>query len=176
MLAAEEAELGSGGKVKAPVMKKKGGKKKDDLSLLGDALVGAAEKKSKAKKRAETEKKQREEREARARAEKQEEEQRQIDPLMQNTNMMIEGALGREGNVLSMDGASGLDGALDTLNVSGGMDVKSKRALHMAFEERMLPIMKEDYPGLRLTQYKEKIFALWKKSPENPQNQPLPDS
>jgi hypothetical protein len=31
--------------------------------------------------------------------------------------------------------------------------------------------VKADYPGLRLTQYKEKIFALWKKSPENPENQ-----
>ena len=31
--------------------------------------------------------------------------------------------------------------------------------------------MKEDYPGLKLSQYKDKIFQKWKKSPENPANQ-----
>lgn len=40
-----------------------------------------------------------------------------------------------------------------------------------AFEERMLPEVKADYPGLKLSQYKEKIFDIWKKSPENPLNQ-----
>ena len=44
------------------------------------------------------------------------------------------------------------------------------KALHMAFEERMMPEMKEQYPGLRKSQYKEKIFQLWKKSAENPMN------
>jgi hypothetical protein len=177
MLAAEEAELGPGGKIKASVgVKKKGGKKKNDLGLLEDALVGAADKKTKAKKLAEKQKKERLEKEAKARAEKAQQEAAALDPLLQNTNAMLEGAAGREGNLQAMEGASGLDGALETLNISGGMEVKSHRALHMAFEERMLPIMKEDYPGLRLTQYKEKIFALWKKSSENPHNQPLPES
>ena len=37
-----------------------------------------------------------------------------------------------------------------------------------------MPQVKEDYPGLKLSQYKEKIFQLWKKSPENPANQPKP--
>lgn len=174
MLAAEEAELGPGGKVKAPTGKKKSGKK-NDLSLLEDALVGAAEKKNKAKKRAEMEKKERLEREAKERAEKLQREQAALDPLLQNTDMMLEGAIGREGNVQSLEGVSGLDGALETLNVNT-TDVKSQRALHMAFEERMLPIVKSDYPGLRLSQYKEKIFALWKKSPENPQNQQQEDA
>jgi hypothetical protein len=47
---------------------------------------------------------------------------------------------------------------------------KRRKALHAAFEDRMLPQLKEDYPGLKLAQYKDKIFKLWEKSPENPTN------
>jgi hypothetical protein len=35
----------------------------------------------------------------------------------------------------------------------------------------MLPQIKQDFPGLKLSQYKQKLFDLWKKSPENPLNQ-----
>jgi len=67
---------------------------------------------------------------------------------------------------------SGLEGDLKTLNVRiSGDDVKSRKALYKAYEEKMLPSIKQDYPGLRLTQYKDKIFNLWKKSRENPANQ-----
>jgi hypothetical protein len=31
--------------------------------------------------------------------------------------------------------------------------------------------MKEELPGLKLSQYKERIFEQWKRSPENPDNQ-----
>ena len=31
--------------------------------------------------------------------------------------------------------------------------------------------MKSDHPGLKLSQYKERIFELWKLAPENPKNQ-----
>lgn len=172
LLAQEEAALGSGGKARASLTTSKKaakGKKNDDLSLL----VLAAEKTSRKKKEAELEKKRKEEQAAKERAEK---EKKELDPLMQNTNLMLEGAVGREGNVQAMEETlSGLDGALQTLNISvPGGDVKSQRALHLAFEEKMLPIVKAEYPGLRLSQYKEKIFTLWKKSPENPQNQILP--
>lgn len=87
---------------------------------------------------------------------------------------MLEGADGgREANIQAMEEAaeSGLDAALESFGISGGDEPKSQRALYLAFEEKMLPIVKEDHPGLRLSQYKEKIFNQWKKSPENPQNQ-----
>jgi hypothetical protein len=45
------------------------------------------------------------------------------------------------------------------------------QALYNAYYERQLPIMKEDLPGLKLSQYKDRIFEAWKKSPENPANQ-----
>jgi hypothetical protein len=90
-------------------------------------------------------------------------------------------------------GGSGIDAALHALSMTGGdhtttttatttnanvvvmgihgQPLKSAKALYNDYEQRMLPTMKEEYPGLRLTQYKEKIWSLWKKSPENPANQ-----
>mmetsp|Transcript_16966 Transcript_16966/g.25671 ORF Transcript_16966/g.25671 Transcript_16966/m.25671 type:complete len:242 (-) Transcript_16966:314-1039(-) len=168
LLAAEEAELGPGGKSKGPKQSKKKGKKKDDLSLLEDSLIGAAEKKRRDQKRKESLRKEREKQLANP-----EQAPPSTDPLMQNTNSMIADAVGRDSNVKSMqENASGLDSALEKLNISaGGEEIKSRKALYMAFEERTMPSVKEEYPGLRLTQYKEKIFNLWKKSPENPENQ-----
>ncbi|CAD6335566.1 unnamed protein product [Miscanthus lutarioriparius] len=40
-----------------------------------------------------------------------------------------------------------------------------------AFEEAELPKLKEEKPGLTLHQYKDMIWKLWKKSPDNPLNQ-----
>lgn len=45
---------------------------------------------------------------------------------------------------------------------------KRQKALHNAYVEKMLPVMKKEYPGLKLSQYKERIFEMWKTSPENP--------
>lgn len=45
---------------------------------------------------------------------------------------------------------------------------KRQKALHNAYIEKMLPIVKKEYPGLKLSQYKERIFEMWKTSPENP--------
>ncbi|XP_050378461.1 uncharacterized protein LOC126795737 [Argentina anserina] len=40
-----------------------------------------------------------------------------------------------------------------------------------AFEEAELPRLKEEKPGLTHNQYKDMIWKLWKKSPDNPLNQ-----
>jgi len=173
LLAAEEESLGGAKVKKAPALSKGKGKKKknNDLTLLEDALVGEAEKKRKAKKKAEQLKKEKEEAAAKAKAEK--DAAQTMDPLLQNTAAMLgDNHLGRDANKATMElDKSGIDGALQTLTVGGG-DVKRQKALYLAFEDRMMSTVKADYPGLRLTQYKEKIFQLWKKSPENPQNQP----
>jgi len=186
LLAADEEAMGPGKTIKS-VKSKAGGKKKkgSDLSLLEDALVGNAEKKSKEKKKAERAKKEREERMAIEREKKAKAERAKIDPLMANTDAMIgsgdamEGAstVGRAANVASMGeaNATGVDSALAAMSVAGGGEEdkhpeKRMKALHMAFEERMMPEMKADYPGLKRQQYKNKIFELWKKSKENPMN------
>lgn len=75
--------------------------------------------------------------------------------------------------------ASGLDAALDTLSMavggsSGKVDEHPERrqkAAYKAYYESMLPVLKEELPGLKLSQYKERIFEMWKTAPENPHNQ-----
>ncbi|KAL5561279.1 hypothetical protein UlMin_031026 [Ulmus minor] len=45
------------------------------------------------------------------------------------------------------------------------------KASFKAFEEAELPKLKEEKPGLTHNQYKDMIWKLWKKSPDNPLNQ-----
>mmetsp|Transcript_9463 Transcript_9463/g.13435 ORF Transcript_9463/g.13435 Transcript_9463/m.13435 type:complete len:269 (+) Transcript_9463:130-936(+) len=195
LLAAEESEMslqsGSKSKKVATLSQKKNSKKKKgggDLSLLEDALVSGAEKKFKKKQRDDKLKKEQEEMAALKKQQAKDSAQQQpLDPLLANTQAMIgsddavdDGAtlVGRQANkAIGETNASGIDAALGSLSIAGGgaaMDEhpeKRMKAAHKEFEERMLPIVKQDYPGLRLTQYKEKIFNMWKKSPENPMNQ-----
>lgn len=114
------------------------------------------------------------------------EDQAKRDPLLANTEAMIgvidgidqntDEPTGRQANVASMGDlqASGLDSALNAMSVNGGDDrhpEKRMKAAYKAYEEKMMPEIKETYPGLKRQQYLDKIFALWKKSPENPLNQ-----
>jgi len=165
--------VGTAGKAKkVPTLSKKKTKKKDDLSLLEDALVKSAENSTRAKKRAQQEKREANEKVQQEKLAQQ--SQQVLDPLMQNTEDMLDVQAGRSINKSIMeDGAtSGLDAGLASLSVSVvPTEAKSQKALYKEFEERMLPQVKEDYPGLRLSQYHEKIFGMWKKSPENPMNQ-----
>jgi membrane protein involved in colicin uptake len=183
LLAEEESTLGTGSgkpKNKIPVLSKQGkNKKKDDLSLLENALVGAADKKAKAQKLADRQKADEAKRLEQEKALKKEQE-KPMDPLLANTEQMLAGTadelVGRAANVaLGVDGAgSGIDAALGSLNLGGGgggVVVTNRKALYMAFEERKMAELKQEQPGLKMSQYKERIFALWKKSPENPENQ-----
>ena len=185
LMAAEEADMaaasnskkavGSGQKAKAAKKKKK-----DDFSMLEEALVSSADKKAK---KAAAEKRQKEREAEEARKKKEEErlkQQQELDPLLANTNAMLghidddDEMVGRKFNKAIEGEASGIDAALNSLSLGGAADAhpeKRMKAAYLAYEEKMLPLMKADYPGLRLTQYKEKIFASWKKSPENPMNQ-----
>ncbi len=179
LLAEEEGTLGSGGKAKkTPTLSKAKGKKNNDLSLLENALVSGAEKKVKAKKQAEREKAEKLQAEQ---AKKKEEDAVPMDPLLANTLQMIQGTeedlVGRAANKAldEENAASGIDGALESLHISSGgskLPAPSAKAQFKAFEERKMPEVKADYPGLKLSQYKDKIFQMWKKSPENPANQP----
>lgn len=71
--------------------------------------------------------------------------------------------------------ARSLDAALDLLSV-GDKELEKHperraKAAYKAFEELMLPQVKEDYPGLKLSQYKQKLSEMWRRSPDNPLNQ-----
>ncbi|KAL3813982.1 hypothetical protein ACJIZ3_015250 [Penstemon smallii] len=48
---------------------------------------------------------------------------------------------------------------------------KRLKASFKAFEEAELPRLKEEKPGLTHNQYKDMVWKLWKKSPDNPLNQ-----
>lgn len=74
--------------------------------------------------------------------------------------------------------ASGMDAGIEALAGTRGAAPSAERhperrmkAAFKAFEERELVTMKEEYPTLRRSQLKERIFAKWQKSPENPMNQ-----
>ena len=45
------------------------------------------------------------------------------------------------------------------------------KAAYAAYEDKYLPQLKDENPGLRLSQLKERLFKQWQKAPENPMNQ-----
>ena len=186
LLAAEEQANGSGGGkgIKSSKLSAASkNKKKNDLALLEDALVGDAEKKLKEQKRLERLKKERE-----ALAAMEHDRKAKGDPLLANTDAMIGNMLdgdgmegdvtvGRAANLASMADiqASGVDAAISAMTLRGEEDnkhpEKRMKAAYKAYEEKMMPEMKQQYPGLKRQQYLDKVFSSWKKSPENPMNQ-----
>ncbi|XP_031775184.1 coiled-coil domain-containing protein 124 [Apis florea] len=82
-------------------------------------------------------------------------------------------------NRLTIEGetAHGIDEALSVLS-SKEAEIdrhpeKRVKAAYASFEERMMPIIKEQNPTLRLSQLKQILKKEWMKSPENPLNQKL---
>lgn len=179
LLAAEEAELG--GIVKAKVPKKKG---KDDFDLLSAAI--AAQPKTKAQKELEAKKKAADEqkkKEEQARAAKEARVKAQADEVkaaaargivMNHTDDLFVPINNRlEEDEIS---GTGLDGAMDALSMAtggaGGEEKNSNRkALYNAYFEGQLPLLREQNPGLKLSQLKERIFEAWQRAAENPKNQ-----
>ncbi|KAF7972983.1 hypothetical protein HWV62_10625 [Athelia sp. TMB] len=79
--------------------------------------------------------------------------------------------------------ATGLDNAIDLMEVvtaktdkasvgqaAAGLE-KHPEAAYEAYKEQQLPILKDDYPGLRLQQYQDMMYKNFQKSPDNPFNQ-----
>jgi len=69
-----------------------------------------------------------------------------------------------------------VDEALARITVSDNLPVdrhpeKRLKASFKAYEEVELPRLKSEKPGLTHTQYKDLIWKMWKKSPDNPLNQ-----
>lgn len=170
---------------KAPKKKEKG-----DLAFLNAALANApksaAQKQAEKKKQEAEEKKKNEEAKREAKAAEAAAEAERIkqlerkgivvnhtDELMVPINNRLE-----EGD---FESASGLEGAIDLMSMGGVSSAGGKpdehperrqKAMYNAYYEAELPRMKEEHPGLKLSQYKERIFDNWKSAPENPRNQP----
>ena len=67
--------------------------------------------------------------------------------------------------------AHGVEDAIAALSMDApGKDGKrvNLKAAYKEYEERELARVKEDQPGLKLSQYKEIVYKAWQKSPENP--------
>ena len=163
LLAAEEESLGPGKKSKS---KKKG----DDFELLKTL---ATLPKSKAQKEREEKLKKKEEQrklEEQKKLEKQElmqkqelEEKRLLQKgIVNNSDIYIP----NQNNDEETNYTGSIDDALDLLN-EDEKDPKV-RNIFKEFYNIQFSILKEEQPGLRLNQYKERIYKLWKKSPENP--------
>ncbi|XP_012270130.1 coiled-coil domain-containing protein 124 [Orussus abietinus] len=88
-------------------------------------------------------------------------------PIEENLNRVI----------LEGETAHGIDEALSVLSTKESEvdrhPEKRVKAAYTSFEERMMPIIKEQNPTLRLSQLKQLLRKEWMKSPENPLNQRL---
>lgn len=88
------------------------------------------------------------------------------------------GGSGIDGALSSLS-AHNIDDAISALQITSGKgedkidrhpERRFKPALK-AYEERRLPEIREEHPGLRLNQYKQRIYEEFQKSSENPFNQ-----
>ncbi|KAJ3088543.1 hypothetical protein HK102_008515 [Quaeritorhiza haematococci] len=101
----------------------------------------------------------------------------------QKRTLKIESIARELGSHVEEFSASNIDDALDLLTLATeGTGAKSTdnierhperrmKSAYAAFEEREMPILKAENPGLRLSQLKQLLQKMWKKSPENPMNQ-----
>lgn len=162
MLETEEEMLGSGKKSKSKKSKN------DDLFLLNQALSNAP--KTKAQLQKENEIKAKEDR-------KKIEEQRAIENEEQQQRELQEEKEYNYKNIVKQDafedklqGVIGtIDDALDILDSSD--DVIQNKNKFKQFYDKQLVILQSENPNMRMNQYKEHIYKLWKRSLENPNNQ-----
>jgi hypothetical protein len=182
--AAEESDLGT-----ITVKKKTKKKGKDDFDLLNAALAAAP--KTKAQKEKEAKQKELAERKKKMAAEQVEGEARREAQDAVTKKAALKGIVMNHADELMLHkpaevnrleedeiAASGLGAAVDAMSLGvvrtpGGSKIGSnnRTALYNAFYERMLPQFREDHPGLKLSQYKERIADKWRTSPENPDYQ-----
>lgn len=85
-------------------------------------------------------------------------------PLEENVNRLV----------FEGEEARSVDEAIRVLSLNPESDdkhpEKRMKAAYHAYEEKMLPILKQQNPSLRLSQLKQMIFKQWQTSPENPLN------
>lgn len=147
--------------------------KDDDFSLLNESLKNAP--KTRLQKEEELKQKQREqekfiqlkrekEKEERLKREREENYLLEKKGIVKDSTLMIEinnHDIYEESSIY----ATGIDNALDFFDKNH----HTKLSFDEFYKEK-LPILKEQIPGLRLSQYQDKIKKLWKSSIENPMN------
>jgi hypothetical protein len=181
--ALEAQENASMGASKVKKTKKKG---KDDFDLLNAAL--AKQPKTKAQKEAEERQKVIDEKKKKDEIARKAKEAAKAKDMEEINKLAAKGIVTNHSDDLFIpinnhldedeEDASGIDNALNinALSVSSsgkGYDEhpeRNQKVAHQAFYDREIYLFKQDYPGLKLSQYKERIFEKWKLSPENPAN------
>lgn len=107
---------------------------------------------------------------AAAAAAKSKKEEEKDDLLDENPNQMVAALMAAEGAVE----ARSVEDAIAVLKVAetpvDKHPEKRMKAAYNAYEERELPLLKEENPNLRLSQLKQLLKKEWMKSPENPMN------
>ena len=165
---AENADIQSTNTKVKKTKKKKG----DDFELLNEALKNAP--KTKAQK--EAEQKQQEKLQKLAELERVNAKLKQEKELLEKEKQknIQKGMVYEHDNIMDMEVhntleedeevITGLDNILSSFSTEDSLSFNK-------FYHQQLPVMKKEYPGLRLTQYQQKIHVLWKKSPLNKNNQ-----
>ncbi|THD27969.1 Coiled-coil domain-containing protein 124-A [Fasciola hepatica] len=83
-------------------------------------------------------------------------------------------------NRMEVDGleARNVEEAIAVLSTNDGSTTDLDRhperrlkAAYAAYEEKMMPVLREENPGLRNSQLKQMIFKMFQTAPENPKNQ-----
>ena len=153
-------------------VKKTKKKKGDDFELLNEALKNAP--KTKAQK--EAEQKQQEKLQKIAELERVNAKLKEEKELLEKEKQqnIQKGMVYEHDNIMDMElhntfeedeqVITGLDNILSSFSTEDSLSFNK-------FYHQQLPVMKKEYPGLRLTQYQQKIHVLWKKSPLNKNNQ-----
>lgn len=157
----EEDEAANAGVAKPKKVKKKG----DDVSALLMAGLTSKEGKKKPVKKAEPTK---DEQLRKAQAEALDKKARAKGIVMQDDRALLVENNNRN-HADDLD-ATGIDDAIAVLGGGNKVESKNLKVLYAAFEEKTMPVLRAETPGLKLSQYKERCFALWQKAPENPNN------
>ncbi|KAF7841412.1 coiled-coil domain-containing protein 124-like [Senna tora] len=142
---------------------KKPDKKANRVAIPVPKVTEAELRKRREEEQAEMQKKTEEAKKRQTRTAEEEEYERMV--LVTNTN--------RDDSVIE---ARSVEDALAQMSVTDNLPVdrhpeRRLKASFKAFEEAELPKLKEEKPGLTHNQYKDMIWKLWKKSPDNPLNQ-----
>ena len=167
LLLADEENMSS-----VKITAKKGKKNKnDDFSLLNQALASAPKtKKQKEQELKLKQQKDRQEKEDLLRVQREEQElqreKERKEALSKNINIDHQNEIMiKIDNSLNNDiQVTGIDDAINELNENS-----STMSFNDYYDEQ-LKLLKEEIPGLRLSQYNERIHNQWKKSPYNPKN------
>lgn len=141
---------------------KKPDKKANRVAIPVPKVTEAELRKQKEEEQAALQKKAEETKKKQSRTAEEEEYERMV--LVSNTN--------RDDSLIE---AHSLDEAIEKMAVSDNLPAdkhpeKRLKAAFKAFEEVELPRLKAEKPGLTHTQYKDMIWKMWKKSPDNPLN------